>query len=69
MKLNVNKSCGPDVIHPQILIELVALVSKPLALLLIKPWIKDVYRKTGKWRTFQQYLRKELKIKQRTIDP
>ena len=36
MKLNVNKSCGPDEIHPQILIELVDLVSKPLALLLNK---------------------------------
>ena len=36
LKLNVNKSCGPDKIHPQILIELVDLVSKPLALLLNK---------------------------------
>ena len=36
LKLNVNKSCGPDEIHPQILIELVDLVSKPLALLLNK---------------------------------
>ena len=30
LKLNVNKSCGPDEIHPQILIELVDLVSKHL---------------------------------------
>ena len=36
LKLNLNKSCGPDKIHPQILIELVDLVSKPLALLLNK---------------------------------
>ena len=36
LKLNVNKSCGPDKMHPQILIELVDLVSKPLALLLNK---------------------------------
>ena len=36
LKLNVNKSCGPDEIHPQTLIELVDLVSKPLALLLNK---------------------------------
>ena len=36
LKLNVNKSRGPDEIHPQILIELVDLVSKPLALLLNK---------------------------------
>ena len=27
LKLNVNKSCGPDEMHPQILIELVDLVS------------------------------------------
>ena len=33
LKLNVNKSCGPDKIHPLILIELVYLVTKPLALL------------------------------------
>ena len=36
LKLNVNKPCGPDEIHPQILIELVNLVSKPLVLLLNK---------------------------------
>ena len=29
LKLNVNKSCGPEEIHLQILIELVDLVSKP----------------------------------------
>ena len=31
LKLNVNKPCAPDKIHSQILIELVDLVSKPLA--------------------------------------
>ena len=36
LKLNVNKSCGPEEIHLQILIELVDLVSKLLALLLKK---------------------------------
>ena len=36
LKLKVNKTCGPDEMHPQILIELVDLVSKPLALLLKK---------------------------------
>ena len=34
LKLNVNKSCIPYEKHPQILTELVDLVSKPLALLL-----------------------------------
>ena len=29
LKLNVNKSCGPDEIHSQILIELGDVVSKP----------------------------------------
>ena len=36
LKLNASKSCGPDEIHPQILIELVDLISKRLALLLNK---------------------------------
>ena len=36
LKLNVNKSCGLDEMHPQILTELVDVVSKPLALLLNK---------------------------------
>ena len=36
LKLNVNKSCRPDEIYPQILIELIDLVSKPLALLINK---------------------------------
>ena len=36
LKLNVNKSSGSEEIHLQILIELVDLVSKPLALLLKK---------------------------------
>ena len=36
LKLNVNKSCGPDRMHPQILIELVDVVSNLLALLLNK---------------------------------
>ena len=36
LKLNVNKSCRPDEIHPQILIELIDLVPKPPALLINK---------------------------------
>ena len=35
-KLNVNKSCRPDEIHPKILIQLVDIVSKPLAVLVNK---------------------------------
>ena len=34
MEMNVNKSCGPDNIHPRILKELVDIMSKPIALLL-----------------------------------
>ena len=41
LKLNVNKSCGPDEMHPQILTELVDVVSKPLALLLNKTMDKE----------------------------
>ena len=33
LKLNLNKSCGSDEIHLEILIEIVDLASKPLALL------------------------------------
>ena len=36
LKLNVNKWCGPDEIHSQVLTELVDLVSNPLTLLLNK---------------------------------
>ena len=36
LKLNVNKSCGPDEMHPKILIELVDVAFKPLALVLNK---------------------------------
>ena len=36
LKLNVNKSCGLGEIYPQMLIDLVDLVTKPLALLLNK---------------------------------
>ena len=61
LKLNVNKSCGPDKMHSQILIELVDLVSKPLALLLNKTkdegcipqdckmaYVSPVFRKGGR---------------------
>ena len=41
MNLNVNKSWGPDGTHPQILNELVNIVSKPLALLLNKTMDKE----------------------------
>ena len=63
LKLNVNKSFGPDEMHAQYLIELVDLVFKPLSLLLNKTWMKDIHSRTGKWRMFHQYLRKELEIK------
>ena len=42
MKLNANISCGPDKIHPQILIELVDIGSKPLALLL---YVSPIFKK------------------------
>ena len=36
LKLNLNKSCGPDEIHPKLLKELVSSISKPITLLLNK---------------------------------
>ena len=56
--------------YPQSLTEVVDLVSKPLALLLNETMDEGcIGCRTGKWRMFQQYLRKELEIKHRTIDP
>ena len=48
LKLNANKSCGPDEIHPQILIELVDLVSKRLVLLLNKTMDEGCIRQDWK---------------------
>ena len=36
MELNVNKSCGPDEIHPKMLKELAEFISAPIAILLNK---------------------------------
>ena len=35
-KMNVNKSCGPDAIHPRLVKELVDHISEPIALMLNK---------------------------------
>ena len=67
LKLNVNKSCGPYKKHPQILTELVDLVSKPLALLLNKTMDEGCIPQD--WKMAYVSPRKELQIKQRTIDP
>ena len=34
--MNVNKSCGPDELHPRMLKELISIMSRPIALLLNK---------------------------------
>ena len=70
LNLYVDKSCEHDEIHPQFLIEIVDLVFRPFS----SPSKQNhgcagCSRKFGKWRKFHQYLRKELEIKQRTIDP
>ena len=36
LSLNINKSCGPDEVHPLLLIELVDSISKPITLLMNK---------------------------------
>ena len=33
-QLNINKSCGPDELHPRMLKELINIISRPVALLL-----------------------------------
>ena len=61
LRLNVNKSCGPDNVHPKMLIELVDILAGPLSLLLNKTieegdipadwklaWVSPVYKKGSK---------------------
>ena len=46
-KLNMNKSYGPDDIHPRLLIELASNISKPIAFLLNKTLNMERYQVTG----------------------
>ena len=61
LRLNVNKSCGPDNVHPKMLIELVDILAGPISLLLNKTieegdipvdwkraWVSPVYKKGSK---------------------
>ena len=65
LKLNVNKSCGPDEMH---LIEL-DLVSKSLALLLSKTMDEGCIPQDWKMAYVSPIFKKATRIKQRTIDP
>ena len=58
LKLNVNKSYGPDQINPQILIELEDLVSKPLALLLHKTMNEECITQYWKMGCFSPIFKK-----------
>ena len=49
LKLNVNRSCRLDEMYPQNLIDLVDLVTKPLALFLNKTMDEFVYSRTRKF--------------------
>ena len=40
MQLNANKSCGPDEIHPRLLVEVADIISAPLGVHMIKT-LKD----------------------------
>ena len=61
LRLNLNKSCGPDNVHPKMLIELVDILAGPLSLLLNKTieegdipadwklaWVSPVFKKGSK---------------------
>ena len=42
--LNVSRTCGPDDIHPRLLIELVEHIKDPIALLINISYLEDNYR-------------------------
>ena len=69
MQLNVNKSCGPDEIHPRLLIELADIISTPLGLLMSKT-IKDgnIYQKIGKKQISLRFTRREREMGPKIID-
>ena len=47
--LKINKSPGPDELHPRILKELANEISYPLKLLFDKLWMKENYLLNGSW--------------------
>ena len=69
LKLNVNRTCGPDKIHPQILIELVDLVSKPLAVLLNKTMDEGCIPQNRKMVYVSQIFKKEVRNKAENYRP
>ena len=69
LKLNVNKSCGPHKIYSQILIELVDLVSKPLALLLNKTMVEGGIPQDWKMTYVSPIFKKEARNKAENYRP
>ena len=65
-KLNVNKSCSPDAVHPRILKELADLIAVPIKSLSNKTLEKNEIPLEK--RTPTQYSRKVLGTEQKTTD-
>ena len=69
LKLIVNRSCGPDEIRLQILIEFVDVVCKPLAPLLNETMDEGCIPQDWKMAYVSPIFKKGARIKQRTTDP
>ena len=70
LNLNINKSCGPDEIHPRLLKELAATISKPIAFLFNKSLQygnMERYHWTGRKQMCHRSTKKVLGIEQKTI--
>jgi hypothetical protein len=66
--LDVNKSCGPDGLHPKMLKELSATISKPITIMFNSFMCQVWFLNCGKKGTSLHYSKKETKQNQEIID-
>ena len=67
--LNINKSCGPDEIHPRLLQELVDIISEPIIFLMNKSMETGVIPLDWKKANVSPIYKKVREIGQKCIDP
>jgi len=65
---NVNKSAGPDQIHPKVLYELRNEIVYPLKLIFEQTIKEKSYQLTGRWEIYMQYIRKAVNLMPAIID-